>query len=107
MGDERPRPKTQPIVERWMWQCIVANGMVLSACIMATYLIALDAYAGAFQQEYITGTKNSPRESCDIWARGGPMWSYDAYKCDLDANGDYVGFDDEQEALKNGCSICV
>ena len=91
--DERPRPKTQPVVEPWMWKGIVVNGLVLSACIMATYVVALDAYAGAFQQEAITGVKGDYRETCNIWARGA-MWSYEKYECDFDDGGKYAGFDD-------------
>jgi len=41
---ERPRPKTQPIILMWMWQSIIVNGLVLSAAIIITYLIALDYY---------------------------------------------------------------
>lgn len=41
---ERPRPKTQPIILVWMWQSIIVNGMVLSASIIITYLVALRHY---------------------------------------------------------------
>merc|ERR1719502_2510358 len=64
-------------------------------------------YAGIFRQEDITGTADDPRASCRIWQRGGPMWSTQKFECDLDANGDYWGQDDESQALKNACSICV
>ena len=50
-----PRPKTQPVVMMWMWRGIVANGMILTVCIFCTYMLALWAYAGAFQSDDITG----------------------------------------------------
>ena len=50
-----PRPKTQPVVMMWMWRGIVANGMILTICIFCTYMLALWAYAGAFQSDDITG----------------------------------------------------
>merc|ERR1711977_187386 len=48
---ERPRPKEQPIVLRWMWQSIVMNGMILSAVIFVVYLFALNMYVGEFFQD--------------------------------------------------------
>merc|ERR1712118_448501 len=45
---QRPRPKEQPIVLGWMWQSILANGMILSAVILGVYLFALDVYVGEF-----------------------------------------------------------
>merc|ERR1719270_154493 len=42
---ERPRPKDQPVIMKWMWITIVANGLIMTVGIMATYLVALDAYA--------------------------------------------------------------
>ncbi|KAJ8604654.1 hypothetical protein CTAYLR_006531 [Chrysophaeum taylorii] len=64
---QKPRPKTQPVVLPWMWRCIVANGMILTVCIMATYLLALHAYAGSFYQDDII---RDTRKSCLIWSRG-------------------------------------
>mmetsp|Transcript_19098 Transcript_19098/g.60039 ORF Transcript_19098/g.60039 Transcript_19098/m.60039 type:complete len:1138 (+) Transcript_19098:223-3636(+) len=62
-----PRPKTQPVVLPWMWRCIVANGVILTTMIMIIYLIALDAYAGAFYQDQIV---RETRDSCKIWSAG-------------------------------------
>jgi magnesium-transporting ATPase (P-type) len=62
--DKKPRPKEQPVVMPWMWKTIVANGMVMTVGIMATYLVALDAYAGVFIQERIT---DSGRNHCTVW----------------------------------------
>ena len=66
-----PRPKTQPVVQGWMWRGIVANGVILTVCIFCTYMLALWAYAGAFLSEDIT---NPTRESCAIWPESG-AWS--------------------------------
>jgi P-type Ca2+ transporter type 2C len=65
-----PRPKTQPVVQMWMWRGIVINGMILTVCIFCTYLIALHAYAGAFLTDDITDTS---RSSCSIWPSTGAM----------------------------------
>jgi len=62
--DAKPRPKTQPVVLPWMWRCIVANGMILTASIMAIYVVALHAYAGAFFQKDIV---KESRSSCRVW----------------------------------------
>jgi magnesium-transporting ATPase (P-type) len=59
-----PRPKKQPIVMMWMWQGIVANGLIITVCIFCTYLLALWGYAGAFQSDTIT---NESRQYCYIW----------------------------------------
>merc|ERR1719408_735250 len=59
-----PRPKKQPIVMMWMWQGIVVNGLIITACIFCTYILALWAYAGAFQSDDIT---SESREYCYIW----------------------------------------
>lgn len=56
--DKKPRPKEQPVVMPWMWRCIVANGLVMTLGIMSTYVVALDAYAGAFMQDRIRGGSN-------------------------------------------------
>lgn len=59
-----PRPKKQPIVMMWMWQGIVVNGLIITVCIFCTYILALWAYAGAFQSDDIT---SESREYCYIW----------------------------------------
>ena len=59
-----PRPKTQPVVMRWMWRGIVANGMILTVCIFCTYIVCLWAYAGAFLSDDIT---DATRTKCVIW----------------------------------------
>lgn len=59
-----PRPKKQPIVMMWMWQGIIINGLIITVCIFCTYILALWAYAGAFQSDDIT---NEDREYCYIW----------------------------------------
>merc|ERR1719401_550194 len=41
---ERPRPKEEPVVLMWMWISMVLNGAVLSAVIIAVYIIALLNY---------------------------------------------------------------
>mmetsp|Transcript_39345 Transcript_39345/g.83847 ORF Transcript_39345/g.83847 Transcript_39345/m.83847 type:complete len:1092 (+) Transcript_39345:135-3410(+) len=41
---ERPRPKEEPVVLNWMWVSMVLNGAVLSAVIIAVYVIALMNY---------------------------------------------------------------
>merc|ERR1711966_628124 len=66
----QPRPKTQPVVVRWMWVGIVANGVILTICIFCTYMIALWAYAGAFISDDIT---SDTRSSCSIWPETGAM----------------------------------
>jgi len=64
--DKKPRPKTQPVVLPWMWRCIVANGVILTCCIMAVYIVALDAYAGAYFQSDID---RDTRSSCVVWRK--------------------------------------
>lgn len=59
-----PRPKSQPVVMMWMWQGIIVNGLIITVCIFSTYILALWAYAGAFQSDDIT---NEKREYCYIW----------------------------------------
>jgi len=41
---ERPRPKSEPVVLNWMWVSMIMNGAVLSAVIIAVYIIALMHY---------------------------------------------------------------
>merc|ERR1712038_2040674 len=41
---ERPRPKDEPVVLTWMWISMVMNGAVLSAVIIAVYVISLMDY---------------------------------------------------------------
>jgi magnesium-transporting ATPase (P-type) len=60
----KPRPRTQPVVMMWMWRGIVANGLILTVCIFCIYMLALWAYAGAFDTEEII---SPTRESCTIW----------------------------------------
>jgi len=42
--NQRPRPKTEPIVLGWMWFAMVLNGAVLSIVIIAVYIISLIIY---------------------------------------------------------------
>jgi len=42
--EERPRPKKEPVVLGWMWVSMVLNGAVLSAVIIAVYIISLMLY---------------------------------------------------------------
>jgi len=42
--EDRPRPKEEPVVLNWMWVSMVINGAVLSAVIIAVYIIALATY---------------------------------------------------------------
>jgi len=51
---ERPRPKTQPIVLKWMWQSILANGAILSVVIIIVFIIACEHYVGSLSIEDIT-----------------------------------------------------
>merc|ERR1712225_159316 len=41
---QRPRPKNEPVVLPWMWFNMVMNGAILSAVIIAVYLLALVYY---------------------------------------------------------------
>jgi len=45
---ERPRPKGQPILLRWMWLSTVANSVILAAVVMSVYTWALDHYINEF-----------------------------------------------------------
>jgi P-type Ca2+ transporter type 2C len=60
----KPRPKTQPVVQPWMWRGIIANGLIITFCIFGTYMLALHAYAGAFLSDDIT---DPARTTCAIW----------------------------------------
>merc|ERR1719217_1659074 len=51
---ERPRPKAQPIVLKWMWQSIVANGLILSVIIIIVFVIACQHFVGSLSIEDIT-----------------------------------------------------
>jgi magnesium-transporting ATPase (P-type) len=86
--DKKPRPKEQPVVMPWMWRCIVANGLVMTVGIMSTYVVALDAYAGAFMQERIKPKANwRDRNKCRVWRNN--FFSYKTYKhTDNDENDD-------------------
>lgn len=61
-----PRPKSEPIVKRWMWISIAINGMILAFCILCIYVLSLWAYAGAFSTDDITNTE---RRHCTIWEK--------------------------------------
>jgi magnesium-transporting ATPase (P-type) len=74
--NKTPRPKTQPVVMPWMWRCIVANGLIMTAGITATYLVALRAYAGTYIQDQIT---DGDRNHCDVWGRDGAFGSQKWY----------------------------
>ena len=74
--NKTPRPKTQPVVMPWMWRCIVANGLIMTAGITATYLVALRAYAGTYVQDQIT---DGDRNHCDVWGRDGAFGSQKWY----------------------------
>lgn len=41
---ERPRPKSEPVVLNWMWASMIMNGAVLSAVIILVYILALLHY---------------------------------------------------------------
>jgi len=69
-----PRPKTQPIVMMWMWRGIIINGLIITMCVFCTYILALWAYAGAFDSDTITNTE---RESCTIWPKDNMVPSLD------------------------------
>jgi len=62
--DDKPRPKTQPIVLPWMWQSIVVNGLILTFVIFLTYLCNLQAYTGAILQDDIA---SDTKMDCTIW----------------------------------------
>merc|ERR1719353_2562685 len=43
---QRPRPKNEPVVLKWMWQSIVANGLILSVIIIVVFIIACQHFVG-------------------------------------------------------------
>merc|ERR1712203_34041 len=57
--NERPRPKTQPIVLPWMWQCMVVNSISLAAVILGVYVWALEFYIGETDLETIAKISSS------------------------------------------------
>eukprot|EP00392_Amoebophrya_sp_AT5.2_P001172 g1174.t1 len=63
---DRPRPKTQPIVLRWMWVSIVINGLILSAVIAITYVIALEYYVGQVWKNDISQAIKYEDEKADL-----------------------------------------
>ncbi|KAK7230427.1 calcium-transporting ATPase [Aureococcus anophagefferens] len=73
--DKKPRPKAQPVIMPWMWKCIIANGMIMTAGITATYVVALHAYAGTYLTENID---RKTRDSCVVWGSG--MFSSTKYE---------------------------
>merc|ERR1719181_1704098 len=85
--DKKPRPKAQPVIMPWMWKCIIANGMIMTAGITATYVVALHAYAGTYLTENID---RKTRDSCVVWGSG--MFSSTKYEEFDDAFG--AGDDD-------------
>merc|ERR1719329_1420315 len=55
---ERPRPKWEPIVLDWMWLSMCVNGFILSAVIVAVYVVSLMHYCeGAILQTEIDAVK--------------------------------------------------
>merc|ERR1719326_2191131 len=52
--NEYPRPKKQAIVLMWMWQGIVANGAILTACAMLVYTYCLTQWCGTVSGSAIT-----------------------------------------------------
>jgi potassium/sodium efflux P-type ATPase len=62
--NDKPRPKTQPIVLPWMWQSIIVNGLILTFVIFLTYLCNLSAYTGAILQDDIA---NPDKVDCTVW----------------------------------------
>lgn len=63
---DRPRPKTQPIVLRWMWVSIVINGLILSAVIAITYVMALEYYVGQVWKNDISQAIKYEDEEADL-----------------------------------------
>jgi len=60
---KKPRPKEEPIVLPFMWVSIVLNGFILSAVIIAVYLVALLHYCdGVFLLEDILLIENDRDE---------------------------------------------
>jgi magnesium-transporting ATPase (P-type) len=93
-----PRPKTQPIVLMSMWIGIVAHGMILTACIFSTYMVALWVYAGAFVSDDITDTS---RQTCSIWDNDGSWGPTLDLTCGAMVNGTWTAH------ANAPCDICV
>ena len=82
-GLAREPRRFRDVVVRRRWITIVANGLIMTVGIMATYLVALDAYAGAFIQERIVGGSNwRDRNKCRVW--DGSFFNYETYRDDDD-----------------------
>ncbi|KAH8070010.1 calcium-transporting ATPase [Aureococcus anophagefferens] len=90
--DKKPRPKAQPVIMPWMWKCIIANGMIMTAGITATYVVALHAYAGTYLTENID---RKTRDSCVVWGSG--MFSSTKYE----------EFDDAHEGDDDNFAECT
>merc|ERR1712023_407607 len=65
----RPRPRDEPIILSWMWQSIFVNGMILSAVIIAIYVLALDHYLGVVFLSDLEGVPDDVREKGERQAR--------------------------------------
>eukprot|EP00930_Biecheleria_cincta_P074787 TRINITY_DN619_c0_g1_i1.p1 TRINITY_DN619_c0_g1~~TRINITY_DN619_c0_g1_i1.p1 ORF type:complete len:1076 (-),score=245.14 TRINITY_DN619_c0_g1_i1:204-3431(-) len=67
---QRPRPKTEPITLSWMWFSMVLNGTVLSAVIIAVYVVALIEYCeGEILQDRIVSRFGNEAETKLSYAR--------------------------------------
>jgi len=56
---EKPRPRKEPVVLNWMWISMMMNGLILSAVIIAIYLVSLAYYCeGAIFQSNIDTLKD-------------------------------------------------
>jgi len=63
---ERPRPREEPVVLGWMWLSMVLNGAVLSAVIIAVYIVSLMHYCdGQVFQADINGLDNRNEKLMD------------------------------------------
>merc|ERR1719262_892267 len=51
---DRPRPKTQPVMLKWMWQSTTVNGLILTFTVILCYIIALQYYVGNVAQEAVS-----------------------------------------------------
>mmetsp|Transcript_88069 Transcript_88069/g.273603 ORF Transcript_88069/g.273603 Transcript_88069/m.273603 type:complete len:712 (+) Transcript_88069:2-2137(+) len=59
----RPRPKEEPIMTAWMWQSSAMNGAILTAVIIAVYLLCLTTYCdGQIFQEDIMALPDFERK---------------------------------------------
>merc|ERR1711953_887254 len=45
---QRPRPRNEPIVLPWMWMSIFVNGVLLSAVVIAVYIVSLLHFTGSY-----------------------------------------------------------